>query len=38
MEGTDDLPALELTTLALEVADGVATLTLDRPQVHNAFD
>src|SRR5829696_1677272 len=37
MEGTD-LHALELTTLALEVADGVATLTLDRPQVHNAFD
>jgi enoyl-CoA hydratase/carnithine racemase len=29
---------LELTTLALEVADGVATVTLDRPQVHNAFD
>jgi enoyl-CoA hydratase/carnithine racemase len=29
---------LELTTLDLEVTDGVATLTLDRPQVHNAFD
>jgi enoyl-CoA hydratase/carnithine racemase len=29
---------LELTTLALEVEDGVATVTLDRPQVHNAFD
>ena len=33
-----DLGSLRLTTLALEVADGVATLTLDRPQVHNAFD
>ena len=38
MERTDDLLALKLTTLALEVADGVATVTLDRPQVHNAFD
>ena len=28
----------DLTTLALEVADGIATVTLDRPQVHNAFD
>jgi enoyl-CoA hydratase/carnithine racemase len=27
-----------LTTLQLEVAAGVATVTLDRPQVHNAFD
>jgi enoyl-CoA hydratase/carnithine racemase len=33
-----DLRSLPLTTLALDVADGVATLTLDRPQVHNAFD
>jgi enoyl-CoA hydratase/carnithine racemase len=38
MDGTDDLLALELTTLALDVTDGVATVTLDRPQVHNAFD
>ncbi len=38
MDGNDDLLALELTTLALEVADGVATVTLDRPDVHNAFD
>jgi enoyl-CoA hydratase/carnithine racemase len=29
---------LDLTTLALEVGDGVATVTLDRPEVHNAFD
>src|SRR5215218_5834177 len=34
----DGLLPLELTTLALEVAEGVATVTLDRPQVHNAFD
>jgi enoyl-CoA hydratase/carnithine racemase len=27
-----------LTTLKLEVADGVATVTLNRPDVHNAFD
>ena len=36
--GPDDLLALELTTLALDIADGVATVTLDRPDVHNAFD
>jgi enoyl-CoA hydratase/carnithine racemase len=29
---------LELTTLDLQIADGVATLTLDRPEVHNAFN
>jgi enoyl-CoA hydratase/carnithine racemase len=29
---------VDLTTLALEVSDGIATVTLDRPQVHNAFD
>ena len=29
---------LDLTTLVVEVADGVATVTLDRPKVHNAFD
>ena len=29
---------LELTTLGLDVSDGVATVTLDRPEVHNAFD
>jgi enoyl-CoA hydratase/carnithine racemase len=34
----DALDALDLTTLALDVADGVATVTLDRPEVHNAFD
>jgi enoyl-CoA hydratase/carnithine racemase len=34
----DGLLALDLSTLALEVAEGVATVTLDRPQVHNAFD
>ena len=32
------LDDLALTTLALDVVDGVATVTLDRPQVHNAFD
>jgi enoyl-CoA hydratase/carnithine racemase len=32
------VPDLSLTTLRLEVADGVATVTLDRPEVHNAFD
>ena len=29
---------LDLTTLELQIADGVATLTLDRPEVHNAFN
>jgi enoyl-CoA hydratase/carnithine racemase len=29
---------VDLTTLALEVSDGIATVTLDRPQLHNAFD
>lgn len=38
MERQVDLKGLELTTLDLEVADGVATLMLDRPDVHNAFD
>ena len=38
MDRTDALADLELTTLALEVDDGVATVTLDRPEVHNAFD
>src|SRR5215213_8779929 len=38
VDTTPDPRTLPLTTLALEVADGVATLTLDRPQVHNAFD
>src|SRR5215216_2421781 len=38
VDTTPDPGTLPLTTLALEVADGVATLTLDRPQVHNAFD
>ncbi len=34
----DDPDSLELETLGLEVADGVATVTLDRPAVHNAFN
>jgi enoyl-CoA hydratase/carnithine racemase len=38
VDTTPDLRTLPLTTLVLEVADGVATVTLDRPQVHNAFD
>ena len=38
MNPDDDPPALELTTLGLEVDDGVATVTLDRPEVLNAFD
>lgn len=29
---------MELTRLAYDAADGVATVTLDRPEVHNAFD
>ena len=29
---------MELTRLAYEAADGVARITLDRPEVHNAFD
>ena len=29
---------MDLTTLELDVADGVATVTLNRPDVHNAFD
>ena len=29
---------LALNTLDLQIADGVATLTLDRPEVHNAFN
>jgi len=28
----------QLTTLGVEVGDGVATVTLQRPEVHNAFD
>jgi enoyl-CoA hydratase/carnithine racemase len=31
-------PLHPLGTLLLDVADGVATVTLNRPQVHNAFD
>ena len=38
MSQSGDLHQLELTTLALEVADGVATVTLDRPEVLNTFD
>jgi enoyl-CoA hydratase/carnithine racemase len=29
---------VELTRIAYRAADGVATVTLDRPEVHNAFD
>jgi len=29
---------LELTRVALEVSEGIATVMLDRPDVHNAFD
>jgi enoyl-CoA hydratase/carnithine racemase len=29
---------VQLTRIAYEAADGVATVTLDRPEVHNAFD
>jgi enoyl-CoA hydratase/carnithine racemase len=29
---------LDLTAVRLDIADGVATVTLDRPEVHNAFD
>lgn len=32
------LDDLELTTIDLSVADGVATVTLDRPDVYNSFD
>lgn len=41
MPGVDEsgkLQHLELTTLDLQIADGVATVTLDRPDVYNAFD
>lgn len=38
MDGQDAVNGLELTTLVVEVADQVATVTLDRPEVHNAFD
>lgn len=34
----DDLSRLSPSTLEVSVADGVATVTLDRPEVHNAFD
>ncbi len=32
------LNELDLTTVTLQVADGVATVTLDRPEVYNSFD
>lgn len=38
MDPDDGLQALELTTLAVEVDGGVATVTLDRPDVLNSFD
>lgn len=34
----DPFAELELTTLAASCHDGVATVTLNRPEVHNAFD
>jgi enoyl-CoA hydratase/carnithine racemase len=33
-----DLSDLELSTIALDVEDGVATVRLNRPEVHNAFN
>ena len=36
MDSAADLD--QLTTLGVEVGDGVATVTLQRPEVHNAFD
>jgi len=33
-----DPQQLELSTISLAVADGIATVTLERPEVHNAFD
>jgi enoyl-CoA hydratase/carnithine racemase len=38
VEPDDDVRRLPLTALQVEVADGVATVTLDRPEVHNAFN
>jgi enoyl-CoA hydratase/carnithine racemase len=38
VDGDDSLHALGLTTVGLDVDDGVATVTLDRPEVLNAFD
>ena len=34
----DDMRPTDLTTLLCDVDDGVATVTLNRPEVHNAFD
>jgi len=33
-----DPEELKLTRVALDVSEGIATVTLDRPEVHNAFD
>jgi enoyl-CoA hydratase/carnithine racemase len=38
MSSDQTLEGLRLTTVVVAVADGVATVTLDRPKVHNAFD
>ncbi|MDQ1696041.1 MAG: hypothetical protein QOJ03_1394 [Frankiaceae bacterium] len=38
MTSDETLEGLRLTTVEVAVADGVATVTLDRPTVHNAFD
>lgn len=38
MSDTNRLADLDPSTLTLAVSDGVATVTLDRPEVHNAFD
>src|SRR3954462_2662181 len=38
MSSDETLEGLRLTTVLVAVTDGVATITLDRPSVHNAFD
>ena len=38
MDEHDALGDLQLTTLDVQVGDGVATVTLNRPEVHNAFN
>jgi enoyl-CoA hydratase/carnithine racemase len=35
---SSDVTALALTTVSVSVAAGVATVVLDRPEVHNSFD
>ncbi|HKY15531.1 MAG TPA: enoyl-CoA hydratase/isomerase family protein [Microthrixaceae bacterium] len=38
MTAREDPQTMELTTLELDVTEGVATVTLNRPDVYNAFD